>query len=128
MSQVTLINLRWDLEDAFMFHFLFLRVVVALRYSWWKGDLTSFLPRMNTVLSVTCLSSLTLLTFFAYVHPLVRENPIIVLTASSLDLRRLSSGLTYFNIYKNEDCIVFPNLKHYSRSASYQYQCTTQKF
>ena len=38
-----------------MFHFsIFVRVVVALRYSRFEGDLTFFPPRMNTVLGVTC--------------------------------------------------------------------------
>ena len=83
ISQVPLINLWWEQPhwgegflfpmDAFMIHFIFLRVIVALRSSRCEGAITSFPHRINTVLGVTCLSSLTLLAFFAYVHTLVRK-------------------------------------------------------
>ena len=97
--------------SAITIHFLFvlfLRVVIALRYSRCEGDLTSFPPRMNTVLGVTCLSSLTLLAPFAYFHILVSKTQFSFLTSLLRDLRRLSSDLTYFNIYKKEDCNLFP--------------------
>ena len=129
-SQVSLINLRWEQPhwgegflfpmDVFMIHFLFLRVVVALRFSRYEGDVTSFPPRINTVLGVLVFSSLCLFALFAYVHTLVSKGPILLLTSSLQDLWRLWSELTYFSIHKNEDCIVFLNLKHYSRFSSHQ--------
>ena len=44
----------------FMFHFLFLQVVVALRHSRHEGDVTFSPPRINTVLGVTCFVILDL--------------------------------------------------------------------
>ena len=94
--------------DAFMIHFLFVWAVIALRSLRCEGDVTSFPPRINIVLGVTCSSSLTLLSLFAYFHILVSKIQFFSLTSSLLDLWRLLKKLTYFNIYKNEDCIMFP--------------------
>ena len=82
-------------------------VVIALRSLRWEGDVTSFPPRINTVLGVTCFVMLDL------------TGPLCLCShsgerKSNCDFNQtyedLWSVLTYFNIYKNEDCIVFPNL------------------
>ena len=109
-SNLILVRAFYSSRMHLCFIFLILRVVVALRESWCEGDITSFPPRINTDLGVTCLSSSALLALFAYVHTLVSESPILLLTSHLPDLRRLWSELTYFSIYKNEVCVVFPNL------------------
>ena len=96
------------LMDAFMIHFLFLRVGNALRSSSCEGDVTSFPPRINTVLGVTCLSSLALLALFAYVHTLVSESPILLLTSYSPNLW---SEHAYFNIYKITHSLIFTRMR-----------------
>ena len=96
------------LMDAFMIHSLFLWVEIALTYSRCEGDVTSFPPRINTILGVTCLSSLALLALFAYVHTLVSESPILLLTSYSPNLW---SEHTYFNIYKITHSLIFIRMR-----------------
>ena len=130
-SQVSLINLQWEQPhwgegflfpmDVFMIHFLSSWVVVALRFLRWERDVTSFPPRINTILGVTCFVMLDLTGPLRLCsHSGERKSN----SAFNQTYEDLWSELTYFNIYKSEDCIVFPNLKHYSRSAFYQ--CVTK--
>ena len=89
MSRVALMNMRLELPywgEGIYVYLLLLRVVVALRSSSLEGDITSFPPRMDTVLGVTCFSSLALLTLFACVHTLVIESPILLLPSYSPNL------------------------------------------
>ena len=136
MSQILLTNLQCEKplggEGFFLFPhrcifiFYFFMSCKALRSSWWEGDITSFPPRMKTVLSVTFFSSLTLLPPLAYFHILVSKTQFYFLTSLLRDLRRLSSDLTYFKIYKKEDSQLVPNLKQYIHPINEQ--CKTNKF
>ena len=73
-----------------MFHFsIFVRVVVALRYSRFEGDLTFSPPRMNTVLGVTFFVITNVVNPLVYFHILVSKTQFCFLTSLSSDLRRL---------------------------------------
>ena len=103
-----------------MFHFsIFVRVVVALRYSRFEGDLTFSPPRMNTVLGVTCFVITNLAGLLGLFSHSCEQNPILFLNLSFVRPMKTIRQILHILTFTRMRTALCSQLEHYFRSPSY---------